>query len=208
MLMGLFLKGSLIGFSMAIPIGPVGIMCIQHSLHRGLLAGIMAGLGAALADALYGCMAGLGMSPFSHFFTDYQFWFQMIGALILCYVGVKIFRSHPQAIEYASLSFSCRQIFFSTFALTLTNPFTLICFATVYAGLGITPTHGALPAVTLTLGVLLGAIVWWLVLSFGVTCIGKKWHMHASPLPNQISGVILTGLGSLACLSAIHQWLF
>ena len=93
MLAGLFIKGSLIGFSMAIPIGPVGMLCVQHSLRRGLLAGIAAGLGAALADALYGCMAGFGICLVSHTLLYYQMWLQLIGALVLLYIGMRIFKS-------------------------------------------------------------------------------------------------------------------
>jgi threonine/homoserine/homoserine lactone efflux protein len=202
----LFLKGSLIGFSMAMPVGPVGVLCIQHSLRRGLLAGLMAGLGAALADALYGCMAGFGVTLFSQVLTTYQIWFQMIGAFILWFVGIKIFTSKPAEIKTSAISFSCSRIFLSTFALTLTNPFTLLCFAGIYAGLEITPSNQEiLPVVILSLGILVGAVIWWMVLTFGVTLIGRRFELNSSPLLNRISGAILTSCGCLASLSALKQ---
>lgn len=209
MLAGLFLKGSLIGFSIAMPVGPVGMLCIQHSLRKGLFAGLVAGLGAALADALYGGMAGFGVSLLSHILLRYQVWFQMIGALFLWFLGIKIFKSQPKEIEAPEISFSCSRVFFSTFALTLTNPLTLLCFAAIYTSLGITPSdQEILPAFVLTLGVLLGAALWWMMLTFGVTIIGRKYGLNSSPLLNRISGGFLTGCGCLASLSVLRQLIF
>lgn len=210
MLVGLFIKGSLIGFSMAIPIGPVGMLCVQHSLRRGLMAGIVAGLGAALADALYGCMAGFGVCLVSHTLFYYQTWLQLIGALVLLYLGIKIFKSPPIDLTKPSQeTFSCRKIFFTTFALTLTNPFTLLCFTAVYAGLGISPVEeDFLSAAMLIVGILLGAAIWWFLLSCGVSFIGKRWGIRSSPLLNRISGALLMGFGSLGCLAAFHQLFF
>lgn len=209
MLTGLFLKGSLIGFSVAMPIGPVGVVCIQHSLRRGLLAGLIAGSGAALADAFFGCTAGFGISLLSHVVTRYQVWFQILGALILWILGIKIFRSPPLTVLSPATSFSHKRIFFSTFALTLTNPLTLICFAAIYASLGIAPAEDeVLPGIILTFGVLLGAALWWSLLILGVTLIGKKFPVSSSPLFNRISGSILTGCGFLASVSALKQLIF
>ena len=209
MLTSLFLKGSLIGFSIAMPVGPVSLLCIQHALRRGLVAGLIAGSGAALADAFFGYMAGFGVSLLSHVVTRYQAWFQIIGALILWYLGIKIFKSQPVNIEESQISFSRTRIFFSTFALTLTNPLTLLCFGTIYASFGITPSNEEfLPGIILTLGVLLGAAIWWIVLIFGAILIGKKFQLSSSPLFNRISGGILTGCGCLASFSALKQLLF
>lgn len=210
MLTSLFLKGSLIGFSIAMPIGPVGVVCIQHSLRRGLLAGLIAGSGAALADAFFGYMAGFGVSLFSHVMTRYQLWFQILGSLVLWYLGIKIFKSQPIPFDSSETSISCYRIFFSTFVLTLTNPFTIICFAAIYASLGIAPsTEGEmLPEIILTLGILLGAAIWWSMLTVGVSYIGKRFQITSSPLLNRISGGILTGCGCITSLSALKQLIF
>lgn len=209
MLTALFLKGSLIGFSVAMPVGPVGVLCIQHSLRRGLLAGMIAGLGAALADAFYGGIAGFGISLLSHVLIRYQIWLQIVGTLILWYAGIKIFKTQPKKLETPELPFSFSRIFLSTFALTLTNPLTLICFAAVYASLGITSEDQEfLPAAILTLGVLLGAALWWILLSCGVTFIDKKFQLGSSPIFNRVSGFILAGCGCLTSLSVLKQLLF
>lgn len=209
MLTSLFLQGSLIGFSMAIPVGPVGMLCIQHALRRGLAGGLIAGLGAALADAVYGGMAGFGVSLLSHVITSYQIWFQLMGAVILSILGIRIFKSHPSELETSKSSFSCSRIFFSTFALTLTNPLTLLCFAAVYTSFGITPSDEAImPGLMLSLGIMLGAGLWWMLLSMTVAFIGKKYQIASIPLFNRISGGVLTGFGCLASFSVLRQLLF
>lgn len=209
MFASLFLQGSLIGFSMAIPLGPVGMLCIQHVLRRGLIAGLIAGFGASLADALYGAMAGFGVSLLSHAVTSYQLWLQMFGALILSALGVKIFKSHPTEVASLKTSFSFSRIFLSTFVLTLTNPLTLLCFAAVYTSFGIAPSEGAiLPGIVLSLGILLGAGLWWMLLSFTVAFIGKRYQLASIPLFNRISGGVLTGCGCLASLSVLREFLF
>jgi len=209
MLAGLFLQGSIIGFSMAVPVGPVGMLCIQHSLKRGLVAGVIAGLGAALADAIYGGMAGFGVSLLTHVMTRYQIWFQLIGAVMLSFIGIKIFKSHPSEKKAAEPSFSSGRIFFSTFALTLTNPLTLVCFAAVFTSFGITPSdEEILPGLILTLGVLIGAAIWWIFLSMTVAFIGKKYRLASIPFFNRISGGVLTGCGCVASLSVLRQLLF
>ena len=206
MLIDLFLKGSLIGFSIAMPVGPVGMLCIQHSLRRGLLAGLVAGSGAALADTFFGGVAGFGITLFSHIITSYRVWFEIFGSLILWYLGIKIFKSKPLETESQEIFYSFSRIFLSTFALTLTNPLTLICFAAIYTSLGISPIdQEILPGIVLTLGVFLGAALWWVLLTFGITFIGKRFRFSSSPLFNRITGGFLTGCGCLAGLSALKQ---
>lgn len=208
MLTGLFLKGSLIGFSIAMPVGPVGILCIQHSLRRGLLAGLVAGSGAALADAFFGCMAGFGVSMLSYVISSYLLWLQLLGACILSYFGIKIFKTKPAPFSPSEIYCSHRNIFFSTFVLTLTNPLTIVCFAAIYASLGISPPEDEfLPGIILTLGILLGAVIWWFLLTFGVTLINKRFQIQSSPLLNRVSGCILTGCGCLAMLSVLRGFL-
>ena len=46
--LGFIAKGFAIGFSIAAPVGPIGILCIRRSLADGMAKGFAAGLGAAL----------------------------------------------------------------------------------------------------------------------------------------------------------------
>src|SRR5262245_37365992 len=90
-----FLSGFGLGFSIAAPVGPIGLLCIRRTLHEGRLAGLLSGLGAATADAFYGCIAGFGLTLISNFLIGQKFWLGLIGGLFLGYLGIKTFLSQP-----------------------------------------------------------------------------------------------------------------
>ena len=89
-MISIFLKGLLIGFAIAVPIGPNAIFCLQQSLIRGFKMGLAIGFGTALADATFGGVAGFGLTSVSSFLTSYSDWIQCLGGLFLIYLGVKI----------------------------------------------------------------------------------------------------------------------
>ena len=64
------LKGIAIGFSIAAPVGPIGVLCIRRSLAEGSLMGLFNGLGAATADATYGFVAAFGLTAVSIFLLN------------------------------------------------------------------------------------------------------------------------------------------
>jgi threonine/homoserine/homoserine lactone efflux protein len=204
-MISLFLKGSLIGFSVALPIGPVGVLCIQESLRKGLFAGMIAGLGAALADAIYGSLACIGLSLLAPIIYQYQVLFQALGSLILCYLGLKIFKNDSNVPVPTNCS-NYQRIFFSTFALTLTNPLTFLGFAAIFTTTGISPGNEDLfTTIILSLGVLIGATIWWTILSVTVTFIGKKYSIQSSPLLNRFSGIFLMICGGIYTLSIFQN---
>ncbi|MGK7889205.1 MAG: LysE family translocator [Leptolyngbyaceae cyanobacterium] len=89
----MFGHGVLLGIAIAAPVGPIGVLCIRHTLSSGRLAGLVTGLGAATADGIYGCIAGLGLSAVSDVLTDHQRLLGIGGGLFLCYLGIKTFLS-------------------------------------------------------------------------------------------------------------------
>lgn len=91
-----FFKGLAIGLAIAAPVGPIGVLCIQRSLHDGFKIGLMTGLGAALADGFYGLVAALGLTAISSLLITQQFWIRLIGGLFLLYLGLRLFFKLPQ----------------------------------------------------------------------------------------------------------------
>src|SRR5512136_97818 len=91
----LFLRGLVIGFAIAAPVGPIGVLCIRRTLADGRLSGLVSGLGAATADMLYGCVAGFGLTFISSFLVGQQLWLRLFGGLFLLYLGIKILLSKP-----------------------------------------------------------------------------------------------------------------
>ena len=116
---GFLLKGLIIGFSIAAPVGPIGILCIQLTLARGRLSGFIAGIGAATADAVYGSIAGFGLTFISNFLLKQQFFLNMGGAIFLFYLGIKIFLKKPTECKVEIEADSYSKTYFSTFLFEL-----------------------------------------------------------------------------------------
>lgn len=202
--LGFLLRGVIIGFSIAAPVGPIGVLCIRRTLADGRAAGLVSGLGAATADAIYGCMAAFGLTIISNFLVSQQFVLRLVGGAFLCYLGIKTLLSKP-AQQAARVNATGRfGAYASTFLLTLTNPMTIIAFAAVFAGLGLANTQGSYAsAAVLVLGVFIGSALWWLILSGLVGIFREKFGPRALLWVNRISGVIITGFGLLALFSLL-----
>lgn len=198
------LKGLIIGFSIAVPVGPIGVLCIRRSLAQGRLAGLVSGLGAATADALYGTIAGFGLTYISNLILRQQTWLSLIGGLFLCYLGIKTWLSKPVEQAASAPDKNLLEAYASTFLLTLTNPATILSFAAIFAGLGLAHTGGDYgPAGLLVLGVFSGSALWWLTLSGGVSLFRSKFTPHRLRWLNWLAGLVITGFGLLVLMSLL-----
>ncbi|HSB00158.1 MAG TPA: LysE family transporter [Anaerolineales bacterium] len=194
-----FFRGLLIGFSIAAPVGPIGVLCIRRTLADGRAAGLVTGLGAATADGLYGCVAGFGLTFISSVLIDQQMWLRLFGGLFLCYLGIKTLLSRPVEQAAKAAGTGLLGSYASTFLLTVTNPMTIISFAAIFAGLGLANTRGSYAsALILVLGVFLGSASWWLLLSGGVGLFRDKFNSQALLWVNRISGVVIAAFGLVA----------
>jgi threonine/homoserine/homoserine lactone efflux protein len=203
MTVGLFLQGLLIGFSIAAPVGPIGILCIRRTLAEGRASGFLSGLGAATADAIYGCVAGFGLTVISTFLIHQQGWIQLIGGIFLLALGIKTLRTAPSEQIAAASGSGLFASYLSTFFLTLTNPMTILSFAGIFAALGVANTGGSLTAAgSLVLGVFLGSAAWWLILSGGVSLVRDRISSGMLRWVNRLSGCILVVFGTLALWQA------
>jgi len=196
------LRGILIGFSIAAPVGPIGVLCIRRTLAEGRATGFVSGLGAATADAIYGCIAGFGLTLVTRFLIDQQVWLRLFGGAFLCYLGVKTVLSRPARQAASAKGSGLAGAYGSTFLLTLTNPMTILSFAAVFAGLGLVSAEGSYASAgILVLGVFTGSALWWLTLSGGVSLLRSKFDARRLEWVNRISGIIITGFGVVALLS-------
>src|SRR5580700_9777571 len=199
-MLALFLKGLMIGLAIAAPVGPIGILCIQRSLHDGFKIGFMTGMGAALADGTYGLIAGFGLTAISSLLITHQFWIRIFGGLFLLYLGVKLSLTKPKDRSTGSFDKSPWHALATTYLLTLTNPATILSFIAVFAGLGLGTTNPSISdAVILVLGITLGSALWWLTLSFGIAYM-LRHRLSASSMQwiNRASGFIILTFGIFA----------
>ena len=199
---GNLLRGMAIGFSIAAPVGPIGVLCIRRTLDHGRAVGFASGLGAAAADAAYGCIAGFGLTLISNVLIGQQVWLRLVGGLFLCYLGVRAFVARPAEPAASPGRRGLLGAYGSTLLLTLTNPMTILSFAAVYAGLGIGSARGGYGAAAmLVLGTFAGSALWWLTLSSFVSVLRTRLGSRVLQWVNRSSGVVLVGFGLAALLS-------
>ncbi|MBO0735044.1 MAG: LysE family transporter [Alphaproteobacteria bacterium] len=170
MLLVFLLKGIAVGIVIAVPVGPVGVLCVRRTIFQGTVAGFASGLGASTADALFGFIAAFGLTFVSDWLMGYQYWLRIFGGCYLLYVGGCALLVKPQVrTNLEAESENLFRHFLSTFALTLTNPITILAFLGIFAAVGLTGNEATFGrAAILVLGVWLGSLVWWLALSFGL----------------------------------------
>ena len=214
--MTLFWKAFLIGLSIAAPVGPIGVLCIQRSLAEGWYSGLLTGLGAATADGVYGLIGALGSGALIAMLIGQRQWIGAVGGAFLVLLGLRtIARSldrAPAAPVRPAASAGRRphragawQTFAGTFALTLSNPMTILAFVAIFAslgaGAGTAAAGAAIPAAatasvaTMVLGVFAGSAAWWLLLSGSIATLGRRIPPAALTTIDRASGGLLVLLG-------------
>ena len=215
------IKGLIIGFSIAAPVGPIGVLCIRRTLAEGFLPGLTAGLGAATADAVYGAIAAFGLSAITSFLVGHRLALGIIGGIFLCALGCRIFFSRPSAAaghvvapdaganpdpadrihdEVVLLTGD----YVSTFFLTITNPMTILFYVTVFAGAGLAAEpKGFGPAGMLVAGVFCGSALWWLILSTATSIFRKMITTRVMRAINYVAGIVIAGFGVYAIWSVV-----
>jgi len=177
----LFLRGILIGLSVAAPVGPMALLCIRRTLAHGRSAGLISGIGVAAADAIYGGIAAFGLTSVSSFLVDVQDVVRLLGGAFLCYFGWSIARSRAGPVSGSAEPAGARHlgVFVSAMGLILANPATILSFAAIFAGFGVAGHgSGTLSAVALAVGVFSGSALWWLILT-AVAARLKGWLTSA-----------------------------
>lgn len=192
-----FLKGIIIGFSLAAPVGPIAVLCIRRTLAHGTTIGILSGMGAAVADALYGLIAGLGLTHISDLLIRYSTLLGIFGGSFLLYLGVKTFFSQPDTGTESAQVTEQRYMraFVSTLLLTLASPFTILTFVAIMAATGIATGVGDYRVATFfVLGVFLGSALWWVLLCGAVGMLRSRINDDTMRIINRISGGIIVAL--------------
>ncbi|MGD9617562.1 MAG: LysE family translocator [Alphaproteobacteria bacterium] len=201
-----FWKGVLVGLIIAVPAGPVGILCIRRTIFHGRLAGFISGMGAASADAVFGIIAGFGLTVVSDWLLGYQEWLRLIGAGFLLFIGISALTADPFAeIPSQRDPETLLADFASTCALTLTNPLTILAFLAIFAGIGFTGEDATLAgAAILVFGVWFGSLLWWAALIAVAGTLRRSFRRNHLVWINRGSGgiLMLSGVGLLGSVLA------
>ena len=198
----LIIQGVLIGFVVAVPVGPLGLLCINRALAMGALCGLFSGLGVASADALAASIAALGISFVSDFLIEHQMILRLGGGIFLCYLGWQIYGTKPKAQPAPRDVNGMLNAYATTFFLTFSNPVTILSFIAIYAGWHVPSLQGRyIAAAMLALGVFLGSALWWIGLFVGMTAFRGRFSMSALHWVHRVSGALIAGFGIVMLLS-------
>jgi putative LysE/RhtB family amino acid efflux pump len=188
-----------LGFAIAVPIGPVSLLCMQRTLALGSVAGTATGLGIAAADACYAIVVAAGFS----LSADIQFietsWFKVLAGILVAFIGLKILKAPPVEAASNVTDATLRWCFVSGFLLTLTNPVTVLLLVAGFAVLGLAePAIDLVRASILIAGVFAGSMIWWSGLVAGVSIIRQQISQRFLQLINRATGAGFIVFGVVA----------
>ena len=203
--LSLLSKGLMAGLAIAVPVGPVNVLCASRTLRKGRLSGLISGFGAATADALYGGIAGFSITFLIQFLEREEFWIRVLGGLLLMAIGVMYFRKPAQAASLSGDDSSSQSDFSSTLLLTLTNPTTVLSFLAVLAGLGMGDSRAWWLTFLLVGGIFCGSMLWWVILVLIVNRFRDRFDQRAMRGMNRIAGLAIGGFGVVTFLIGIKH---
>lgn len=193
---GLFITGMVIGLTLAVPVGPIALMCIRRAIADGRFHGIASGIGVATADSFYAAVTVLGLTVISGIILSHQVVFRILACLVLILVGLKISISLPAEVCANTGKESYLKDYFSMLAIAIANPLTIIFFATILPGFGfVIPVTSPVSTLVFVLGVFCGSTVWWIILCGSLGSFRSCISTNQLRLINRISGIAIACFG-------------
>jgi threonine/homoserine/homoserine lactone efflux protein len=200
----LILRGFVLGFTIAATVGPISLLCIRRTLNEGQVVGLVSGFGVATADATYGMVAAFGLTAVTDLLVDGRRLLGVVGGVFLLGLAWRTARSVPS--EAAAAGTPGRRgllrAYLSTLGLTLTNPMTILSFAALFVGLGVTGGDAG-GAASLTAGVFAGSATWWVVLVGVVGALRSRVTPVGLRRVNVASGLLIGAFAVVALVAAI-----
>jgi threonine/homoserine/homoserine lactone efflux protein len=193
-IVGSIYKGFLIGVLVSAPMGPIGLLCVQRTLHKGQWHGFFSGVGAALSDVFYAGLISLGMGFIIDFITVNQYILKIIGSTLLMVFGVYVFLSNPfrQLREPDDVNESYSQDTITAFFLTLSNPAIIFLYIALFARFNfIVPEEKIFSILLGLVSILTGALSWWFLITFLVGKLRKIVNLHVLWIINRIVGIAI-----------------
>lgn len=203
--LGVLLRGVILGFVIAAPVGPIGLLCIRRTLEHGPARGFATGLGAALADTFYGAVAAFGMQVVIDWLSGHQTAFRLFGGTFMLLVALRGLMARPIAAtaDHAPDPPGMVGNFVTGFLLTISNPLTIFAFFGAFAIFGLGDDARRLDEATLVVGVFLGASLWWLLLNAGIAAVRHRINDGLFVLINRTAAALLAACGLYALCSGL-----
>ena len=185
-------KGVVTGLAVSIPLGPLGILCIQRTVNKNWKSGIFSGLGIASADTVYAFIAGFSLSIIIDFIRKYEMYFKLVGLFVLILLGIYIFRSNPtkQIQNHKRRGSSHLQDFLTTFLVTLSNPLSVFVFVAIFTSYSIVLQFShPLEALMTIFGIFWGCTLWWVSITGLANLFRHKFTINTLYWANRIIGL-------------------
>lgn len=192
---GFLLRGILIGLLFGVPVGAVGTMTVQRTLHSGVRAGLLTGLGSSVADCIYACIGAFGLTIVSDFLLRYQTAIHLVGGGFILLMGVAVFRRKQDGQKKTEQVERKSSLFLTSFLIGITNPAAILTFLFAFSYFGITGQSNVFQSIALVAGVFIGTYIWWGALSFATDFIRKKTGNVNFQKTNKIFGTLLILFG-------------
>jgi threonine/homoserine/homoserine lactone efflux protein len=195
----LAIRGLVIGFTIAAAVGPISLLVIRRTLAHGRVYGLASGLGVATADASYGGIAAFGLTAISSLLISNRVALGLVGGAVIIWIGLRTIRAVPSEAAAAADRPGLASAYGSIYALTMTNPLTILSFAAVFAGFGFAAgATSFVDAAILTLGVWAGSGLWWVCLTGVVGWLRGRVSQRVLVWINRLSGSALIAFGLVA----------
>ncbi|WP_460141978.1 LysE/ArgO family amino acid transporter [Pseudomonas sp. S2_E01] len=210
----LFVKSLVIGFSIAAPVGPIGLLCVQRSLKRGFRSGLATGLGAASADTVYGFLGAIGFTGIALSAPSLAVLLKVLGGAFLVWLAWSIARDalKPKQAAQVEASVAVTRDFLTAFGLTLSNPMTILAFIAIFAALD--PLSGEqqqgdgamwFATCSMLTGVFVGSAAWWLCLSGLTAALRKKMPVSFMRVISSISAAAIATFGVAQAFTGLYE---
>ena len=202
--------GFLVGFPIALSPGPIFFLVLRRTLARGWPSGFVSGLGVATGDATYAALAAFGVAAVTTFLLAERRWIGLVGGIAIAVIGALTLKRplpNPPPEGEGNLqggNLKGRKELVSILALTLSNPSTILSFAAVFAGLGIHVAGGWGSALALVVGVWLGSLTWWVLLTGVANRVRERLTPSIIRGFGTVSGVALLGFGVVTVGAALR----
>jgi len=199
---GLIIQGIIVGLILAVPVGPLSLICIQRTLSDGKGHGIMSGIGITAADSVYATAAFLGLAAVSGIIITYEMPLRAFAALVLIVVGMRIIVFVPDRGQDRTGHETYSKDFLSMFALALANPMTLIFLMVTLPGYGFVFGGTSLfSAGGFVAGFFFGSAVWWVFLCGSLGSLRDRLSDKNLALINRVSGIFIICVGAVMLIS-------
>lgn len=206
MALDLLLKGIALGVTVAAPLGPVGMLCINRTLERGFVAGMAGGVGTALADSIFAGFAALGLAMFATILEALDVPLRLFGGALIIWLGWRSLTPRAVSTQRDVETRNLLGTAVTTFVLTITNPMTILFLAAIFAGLGLGSDPTLTGAALVVLGVFLGSMLWWGFLSGSIMLFRRKMSFRFVKWVSYVSGGILMVLGAVSMMSVFVRF--